>query len=227
MIHNSLRIFLLTIVVFFSVTQLHAETFVWTPLQEEPSFSVDVPNNWSKDYTNKKQSAKVYFFLEDSQVNITTQVISKDSSTKYLISLASAELSARFDYLILEEKIKLAHREKVYQLSFLGGKQKQKYIVKMYLLTQENKNLTLVCIAKENNYEKTRVAFDNAAYSFDFSNAQRVVQPKPKAKEQKFSEYLNGVVDKAIHPVSKIKPKKETKKIEQKNVTQDKKTKEK
>lgn len=148
------------------VTRVQAENFTWVPVEQEPSFSVDVPSNWLRDYQHETNLSRVYFFLEQNSLELRSLREESPLDLTKKISLLAAEMSIRYDYLRLQTEGKAPFRDDVYRVVWLAEKERQKFMVQAFFLQKEKNSLLLLCQSSEAQYEQKKVFFDNAAYSF-------------------------------------------------------------
>lgn len=198
---------------FFSF--LTAETFSWQARLHEPSFVVDVPSFWLRDYQQQTKGYAVNFFLQDSQMLLHSEKHKEELSLSQLLSAEASRLALTFDYLTFQKKGQLSHREQVQYVSYLGYQKKTTYNILVFFLVANKQSLTLTCSIPQQKYSAQRVVCENAAYSFDFSTKaiaktapQKPTKQIPAQKEPKIQNSFKNYLEELVAKVSKQSKKK-------------------
>lgn len=206
------------------VSFLFAETFSWQARLQEPSFVVDVPSFWLRDYQQQTKGYVVKFFLQDSQMLLYSEKHKEELSLSQLLSAEASRLALTFDYLTFQKQGKLSHRNEVQYMSYIGYKRRKTFHVQVFVFLKKNQSLTLTCSMPLDKYPIQKAVCENAAYSFDFDTeavAQTAVkepisdQEKYKT-ESSFKKYIAELVT-VVSQKNKKKQEKNSRQSSQKN----------
>ncbi len=185
---------ILAIALFIFNYSASALTYQYTPLNDEPTYKIDIPGNWIKKEISGNNGKVVYFHPADNPmvvIEVRSFVLDKEESIKSLINKKAARLSYYYPSIELGYERFSILRPGVYETRWILENKKGRFVEKSVLLKNNNEVIIAGVSAPEKIYGNYNVLFENALFSVDYSDASRKSENKKSIDNKKSSPFFS------------------------------------